>query len=219
MSKHFLLFLVFVSLASFSTITLAKEPANLVVAKQALIKYHDSGDYDRDINAVIIQAMRYLDWRMHQPMPQKPAIILDIDETALSNYNDMVRLNFGGTLEEILQDEDKGQDPAIKPTLRLYRFAKAHHIAVFFLTGRQEAEREATAKNLQQAGYTNWDGLILRSAEFAKSPATQYKIAMRKKISKQGYEVILNIGDQKSDLTGGYAEKTYKLPGPFYFIA
>jgi len=28
--------------------------------------------------------------------------------------------------------------------------------------------------------------------------------------------IIANIGDQESDLAGGFAEKTFKLPNPFY---
>ncbi|MGB6550988.1 MAG: HAD family acid phosphatase [Xanthobacteraceae bacterium] len=30
--------------------------------------------------------------------------------------------------------------------------------------------------------------------------------------------MIANVGDQESDLSGGYAEKTFKLPNPFYYI-
>jgi hypothetical protein len=33
-----------------------------------------------------------------------------------------------------------------------------------------------------------------------------------------GFTIIANIGDQKSDLEGGYAEMTFKVPSPFYFI-
>jgi UDPglucose 6-dehydrogenase len=32
------------------------------------------------------------------------------------------------------------------------------------------------------------------------------------------YTVIVNMGDQMSDLEGGFAERTYKLPNPFYFV-
>ena len=32
-----------------------------------------------------------------------------------------------------------------------------------------------------------------------------------------GRVIIANLGDQDSDLTGGYAERTFKLPDPFYF--
>jgi hypothetical protein len=28
----------------------------------------------------------------------------------------------------------------------------------------------------------------------------------------------LGMGDQESDLRGGYAEKTFKLPNPVYFL-
>jgi len=32
----------------------------------------------------------------------------------------------------------------------------------------------------------------------------------------QGYAIVVNIGDQMSDLDGGFAERTFKLPNPFY---
>lgn len=199
---------------------IAAEPQNIAVVKQALIQYHDSGAYDKDMNAIMKSAMQTLKQRVaeNKSNKKKLAIILDIDETSLSNYNDMRHLNFGGTIEQIQLAEDQGQDPAIESTLKLYQYAKAHQIAVIFITGRHENEREATARNLQTAGYENWDGLILRDGEYTKSPAAVYKTAMRKKLTKEGYDIILNIGDQTSDLEGGYADKTYKLPNPYYFI-
>lgn len=199
----------------------AAEPTNLAQKKQELIRYHDSGAYNREISNVIAQSMRYLQLQLSHKNKsgKKPAIVLDIDETALSNYPNMVSLGFGGTLEQIREDENQGVDPVIAPTLKLYRFAKEHHVAVFFVTGRQEVERDATEKNLQQAGYYNWDGLYLRTAQFAKSPAMNYKTAIRKQIIAKGYDILLNIGDQKSDLAGGYARKGFKIPNPYYFIA
>lgn len=199
---------------------LAKEPANLIEAKNAIIKYHDSGEYERDIEKTIADAMRYLKLSLEKGMPQgkKPAIVLDIDETALSNYDDMLKMNFGGTYEQIREAETKGTDPAIKPTLKLYRFAKDNKVAVFFITGRKETERDATIKNLEAVGYHGWEGLILRNGDHEHDSAVQYKSAMRAQIEKEGYHIILNIGDQKSDLTGTNTGKGFKLPGPFYFI-
>lgn len=197
----------------------AKEPTNLAIAKAAVIQYHDSGEYLQDIQSVIQEASHQLDTDLQQDSgTKKKAIILDIDETSLSNYASMVHLSFGGTLQEIIQDEDKGKDPAIKPTLDLFNDAKAHHIAVIFLTGRQEYERAVTIKNLTQAGYKHWDSLILRPAKYKKSPASDYKTAMRKQLADKGYDIIINIGDQDSDLRGGYADHTYKLPNPYYLI-
>ena len=33
-----------------------------------------------------------------------------------------------------------------------------------------------------------------------------------------GYRIVVNMGDQPSDLAGGYAEKAVLLPNPFYRI-
>ena len=46
----------------------------------------------------------------------------------------------------------------------------------------------------------------------------ELEAAERKKLVDQGYTIIVNMGDQMSDLDGGFAERTYKLPNPFYFV-
>ncbi|MCC5736356.1 HAD family acid phosphatase, partial [Klebsiella pneumoniae] len=90
------------------------EPANLQLVKKHLIQYHDSGAYAREIASKIKVGENYLKRRIaennKQKVPDKLAIVLDIDETSLSNYADMVKLNFGGTLTEINQDINTGQD-------------------------------------------------------------------------------------------------------------
>ena len=204
----------------FPIIGLAEEPTNLAVIKKQLMQYHDKGQYEADINSVNKEALQYLKQRVQEANfnSKKPAIVLDIDETALSNYQDMVKLNFGGTLKEILDNEDKGTDPVIQSTLALYQYAKTNNIAVFFLTGRFEYERKPTEMNLQNAGYKNWEKLILRDGEYKHAPAAKYKTAIRKQLVNQGYDIVLNMGDQYSDLVGGYADKTFKLPNPYYFI-
>jgi hypothetical protein len=45
-----------------------------------------------------------------------------------------------------------------------------------------------------------------------------FKAPERRKISEQGYTIVLSLGDQDSDLEGGYAERTFKLPNPVYFL-
>jgi hypothetical protein len=45
-----------------------------------------------------------------------------------------------------------------------------------------------------------------------------FKTSKRAVISKD-YTIIANIGDQRSDLDGGYAERTWKVPNPFYYIS
>jgi predicted secreted acid phosphatase len=219
--KKILTGLFAISLMLAASGAIAKEPENIALTKQRLIQYHDSGTYEKDINKTMQNAMQYLKQRVAEKGASKKrlAIILDIDETALSNYSDIHQADFGGTLKEIREAENQGHDPAILPTLALYQYAKANNVAVFFITGRHEDEREVTAKNLKIAGYDNWDGLVFRDGEYIKCPAAIYKSAMRKKLVNEGYDIILNIGDQKSDLAGGYSDRNIKLPNPYYFIA
>ena len=45
-----------------------------------------------------------------------------------------------------------------------------------------------------------------------------YKAATRAHIESMGYEIVADFGDQYSDLTGGYTDKTFKLPNPNYYL-
>ena len=45
-----------------------------------------------------------------------------------------------------------------------------------------------------------------------------YKSATRAHIESLGYEIVGNFGDQFSDLIGGSADKTFKMPNPNYFL-
>jgi predicted secreted acid phosphatase len=105
----------------------------------------------------------------------------------------------------------------IRPVLALARYARERGVAVFFLTGRPERLREATERNLRSAGY-DWTGVILKPDALRTSSAVEQKAAERKKLVEQGYTIAVNVGDQMSDLDGGFAERTYKLPNPFYFV-
>lgn len=200
----------------------AAEPANLGLQKIELEHYYDSGQYDEDLTTRLSEAKYYLNFRITQngrlKNPKKLALVLDIDETALSNYDDLRRLQFGGTAEEIEAANVDGHDSAIDPTLDLYRFALENNIAIFFITGRKEFERSATIENLLHAGYQKWSGLLMQPDNYNRYSITSYKVASREKIEEMGYDIVLNIGDQYSDLRGSHADMTIKLPNPFYYI-
>jgi hypothetical protein len=52
-----------------------------------------------------------------------------------------------------------------------------------------------------------------------KSCATiQYKSGTRAYIESQGYDIVGDFGDQFSDLQGGFADKTFKMPNPNYYL-
>jgi acid phosphatase len=90
-------------------------------------------------------------------------------------------------------------------------------MAIFFLTGRPERLRAVTERNLQAAGY-EWTGVLLKPDALNIPSAVDFKAAERRRLVAEGYTIVVNIGDQMSDLDGGFAERTYKLPNPFYFV-
>jgi predicted secreted acid phosphatase len=109
---------------------------------------------------------------------------------------------------------------AIKPTVELVEQAKKESVTVFFISGRHEGteERAATEKNLHEAGYDAWQQLYLRTNDFGGPSVAPFKIWARHDIEVRGYVIIANVGDQWSDLEGGYAERRFKVPNPFYYI-
>jgi predicted secreted acid phosphatase len=210
---------------------------NLSLLKQQIISYHRSGAYTYDIEKIADQAGAYLEKRVAENKslgrPKQLAMVLDVDDTSLSNYQDEQRLNFGGTAEMVNAAEGRGDDSPIMPMLRLYQYATSHGVSVFFVTGRTEQYREVTLKNLIKAGYTivkkstgHCENLLvskecllyLRNAQYRHTSAISYKVAMRKKIEAAGYVIVANMGDQYSDLAGGYSERTYKYPNYMYYI-
>lgn len=199
------------------------EPANLSHYKDELKLYHDNGVYEKELAATLDDAKKYIDQRVnenaHRAHPKKLAIVLDIDETVLSNYPDMVKNNFGGSLNIIMNDIKKCEDPALKPSLEFYQYAQNKGVSAFFVTGRPEETRDCTINNLKKTGFDNWKTLYLRPNDFhPKKSISEFKIAMRKQIEKDGYQVIASIGDQESDLRGPYADRGFKLPNPYYYL-
>ena len=106
--------------------------------------------------------------------------------------------------------------PAVKPVRSLFKRAKALGVKVFFVTARPEAIRDGTLQNLRAAGYKGKYELFLEPAGYSQDSPAPYKTATRKQIQKRGFHILANVGDQKSDLKGGYSERTYKLPNPIY---
>ena len=193
--------------------------------------YHDSGAYERDLVTVDAQASGFLSQRLkqlaaqrrrclkHKPASQckqrKPALVLDIDETSLSNYSYLEASDFKNATPSLAVAAVTATSPAIAPTLKLFNLAKRKHVGVFFITGRPEAIRSQTESNLTGAGYSGWKQLVMNPGG---TTVIAYKSGARAKIEGQGYRVLVNVGDQQSDLAGGHAVRAFKLPNPFYFI-
>jgi predicted secreted acid phosphatase len=156
-------------------------------------------------------------------------LVLDIDETALSNWEIIKLDDFGRPIAGPCNPgsgapcgwaawDQLGRDPAIKPTLHVFRSARSANVAVFFITGRPESQRAATERNLRKAGYGGYTRLFMVPDGAHYASAADFKTPVRMEIERMGYTIIANMGDQPSDLRGGLAEKKFLLPDPFYRV-
>ena len=189
---------------------------NLSLVQQQIQAAYRSGQWSRAITYVSQEAIRAVDERA--PGATKPAIVFDIDDTALSSYQVESRMNFG--FVEAVWDKwaESEAAPANDGVLQLYRHALERGVAVFFVTGRHERLRAATEAQLRKGGYERWTGLQFKPDNYQEPSVVPYKSGARRRITEQGHRIIVNIGDQWSDLDGGYADATFKLPNPMYYI-
>lgn len=167
-------------------------------------------------------------------------VVFDIDETVLSNMPQI--------MDPVTWTWDKwvaaAQAPALQPSLRFYRALCQAGYSVAFITGRKEASRASTMRNLEAEGYGKpcgsgpgpfygarplgedggageccYSALYLRQAGDT-SLASVYKPGARADLVRQGnMTLVALVGDQFSDLNGELAAPyAFKLPNPFYYI-
>ncbi len=199
-------------------VSVAKEP-KVGSTPAAIVKYRDSGEWTRTITRQYDRARKYVKaWLKDNPKPRrrKPAVVLDIDDTALSWYFCAKELSppFGSGLpgcavSSLLR--------AIPQARSFYNYVRARGVTVFFITGRPEGLRPQTTESLKDARYRGKLRIYLKPSSYTKDSVIGYKAGARKTITRRGYRILVNVGDQQSDLKGGYSKKTYKLPNPMYF--
>lgn len=195
---------------------------NLDNLKDEVRAYHactcKCGCYAKDLDLEADRAIAFLR-KLGAGERGKRAIVLDIDETSLSNWQEMDGADFGYNSTVFNAWVESAKAPAIPGTVRIAKEAEKLGIAVIFLTGRPEVQRQATIKNLHGAGYDRWTRLIMRQPAESGGTAEAFKSAERAKLVSEGYDLVLNVGDQWSDLRGKpEAEYSVKYPDPFYFI-
>jgi acid phosphatase len=207
-------------------IAMPDRPLNIDNVKAILRDYHKK-DYPEDVAAVLADARAYVEQRASEVT--NPALVLDIDETSLTNWPNLDVNDFGFIANggcQIPPISPCGFNAwvrhhtaeAITPTRILFNAAKAKGVAVFFISGRHEADRKVTILNLKRQGYRGWTKLVLRTDNDKTRTVEDYKTEERSKIEATGYKIIANVGDQESDLKGGFADCTFKMPNPFYLI-
>jgi hypothetical protein len=230
-----------------------REVTNIDILRQQLRNYYgdplgsgqfaDDSYYAIEARGVAADGSRYLSTR-HQRAAH--AIVLDVDDTALANWNYEVASNWAYNPATNAQFVTEQRFPAVPGMVSLAKTAEREGYSIFYLTGRPTSQEQSTLGNLTadgvgvDAGFPKpttlrggEDGLFTKPDVTAypdylkkacaddpdgKCTTIHYKSATRKHIESLGYDIVANFGDQYSDLKGGYADRTFKLPNPNYFL-
>ena len=150
-------------------VSVAKEP-KVGSTPAAIVKYRDSGEWTRTITRQYDRARKYVKaWLKDNPKPRrrKPAVVLDIDDTALSWYFCAKELSppFGSGLpgcavSSLLR--------AIPQARSFYNYVRARGVTVFFITGRPEGLRPQTTESLRDARYKGKLRIYLKPSSYKK---------------------------------------------------
>jgi predicted secreted acid phosphatase len=172
----------------------------------------------------------------------KKAILFDVDDTTLATYNYEVASNWKYDSTSNADYVNNLKFPAVPGMVALAKQAADEGYRVIFLTGRPATQEAVTLANLEKVGYDTAsalpdategggsDGIFTKPAladypsylvakcGAASCNTDEYKSATREYIESLGYEIVANFGDQDSDLSGGFEDRTFKLPNPSYFL-
>jgi predicted secreted acid phosphatase len=217
------------------TTTSQLDPVNSTVA---LHQFGSSSSYAAEMGGIVDGAETYLERARNWYTPTHKAVLFDIDDTTLNTYSYEIYSNFvynpssNAAFVNACLTATGCVFPAVPHMVALEHWAESKGYAVFFLTGRPSApvsQLPGTLANLQHVGYdVNANHVYLKDASGTTEPwlspcapsctTIQYKSLTRKHIQSLGYDIVGNFGDQFSDLTGGYSDRTFKLPNPMYFL-
>jgi predicted secreted acid phosphatase len=231
-----------------------REMTNIDVLRQQIRNYYgdelgtgtfaDDSYYAKEARSVASAGTHYLaaPHRTHQIK----AILLDVDDTTLATYNYEIASNWAYNPTTNATFVTGQLFPAVPGMVDLATTAEREGYAIFYLTGRPQAQEAATLGNLTadlvgvDANYPKptalndgEDGLFTKPPvadypDYLKTACAgdtngscttiHYKSATRAHIESLGYDIVANFGDQYSDLDGGYADKTFKVPNPSYYL-
>ncbi|HEY7603082.1 MAG TPA: HAD family acid phosphatase [Gaiellaceae bacterium] len=192
--------------------------------------FSPTGAYANEMAGVVDRAEKYLrnpGDNGHHKSGKKKSVLFDVDDTTLNTYSYEIYTSFVYNPTTNNAFADAAVFPAVPHMVDLENYAESKGYTVFFLTGRGIARHDGTFANLTNEGYDVVDAnLYLKDTAApwlvpcggAACTTTQYKSLTREHIESLGYDIVANFGDQFSDLNGGFADKTFKLPNPMYYL-
>lgn len=137
---------------------------------------------------------------------RKPrAVVVDIDETVLDNSPAQaanIKNRAAFDLKNWYAWGEMRKAKAVPGAVEFANYAASKNVKIFYVSNRDEAQKQATIDNLQSVGFpdVSAENVLLRDTESTKEPR-------RQKISEK-YRIAVLIGDNLNDLSNVFERKS-----------
>lgn len=151
-----------------------------------------------------------LDEFITEETPLPKAIMTDVDETFLDNSPNQVHQSLlGKDFDNVSWHKwtDEASADTMPGALRFFQYAASKGVEIFYVTNRDQEERESTLRNLQKYGFPFADNFHLK----LKS-ATSSKVSRRDSI-ELNYTIIMQLGDNLNDFDGAFEKRSVSQRG------
>lgn len=188
------------------------------MTKLEVIDYYESGAHEQEISCILEQARDIVN---SVDILEKTALVLDIDETSLNHYKALKEYGFPQGDNHKVWNECIFADTGtpIQATLDFYKFCLDKGLKVFFVSARIADSIDVTKLALKDAGYTQFEDVFVFPKEIANynpDQFTNFKSERRAYIESLGFKILISVGDQPSDLIGGFTKYTCELTNYLY---
>jgi 5'-nucleotidase (lipoprotein e(P4) family) len=147
------------------------------------------------------------DLRMNRRLRKPRAVIVDLDETILDNglYQGMqVRNDVDFNQKDWTEWVNRAEATAVPGSVEFLSYAAARGVTVFYITNRNDIQKQGTATNLKKLGFPNINDQTLL---VQTDPKNSSKEPRRQSVGAK-YHIVLLMGDNLNDFAKVFEDST-----------
>jgi 5'-nucleotidase (lipoprotein e(P4) family) len=191
---------VFLTCSSSATAQSTQPPADNGYIEGAVLWQQSSGER-RALSYQAFALARMMldrDLRMNRRLKKPRAVIVDLDETILDNsLNEgmQVKNHVNFNQKDWTEWVNRADATAVPGSVGFLNYAAAHGVTVFYITNRNDIQKQGTAANLKKLGFPNVND---RTLLVQTDPKNSSKEPRRQSVAAK-YRVVLLMGDDLND--------------------
>ncbi len=203
-----LVLLALVSQGTFVTTSIAQQADNQYI--EGAVLWQQASGERRALSYQAFALARMMldrDLRMNRRIRKPRAVIVDLDETILDNgLNEgmQVRNHVNFNQKDWTEWINRAEATAIPGSVEFLRYAAARGVTVFYITNRNDIQKQGTATNLKKLGFPNVDDQTLL---VQTDPKNSSKEPRRQSVGAK-YRIVLLMGDDLNDFSEVFEEST-----------